>query len=137
METLICILYPDLVCWIHFGLDICVVWWIFILNCISIRHGPCQIWLIYITEIFILFFCLFNWWLLVWRWGGGSRGPRSSWRSNSSFKVCVNRKGVIEYSFITKTVSLVFLGGCFYSWGRWIGWLYVTPPWVYPVKRWS
>ena len=25
-----------------------------------------------------------------------------------SFKVCVNRKGVIEHLFLTKTVSLVF-----------------------------
>jgi hypothetical protein len=38
---------------------------------------------------------------------GGSRGPRSSWRSNRSFKVCVNRKGVMKHSFLTKTVSLV------------------------------
>ena len=38
----------------------------------------------------------------------GLRGPRSSWRSNRSFKVCVNREGVIEHSFLTKTVSLVF-----------------------------
>jgi hypothetical protein len=36
------------------------------------------------------------------------RGPRSSWRSNRSFKVCVNRKGEIKHSFLTKTVSLVF-----------------------------
>ena len=41
--------------------------------------------------------------------GGGSRGPRSSWRSNRSFKVCVNRKGVMKHSFLTKTVSLVIL----------------------------
>ena len=47
-----------------------------------------------------------NGWLLVWR-GGGSRGPRLSWRSSRSFRVYVNRKGVIKHSFFTKTVSLV------------------------------
>ena len=33
------------------------------------------------------------------------------WRSNRTFKVCVNRKGVIKHSFLTKTVSLVFFVG--------------------------
>ena len=42
-------------------------------------------------------------------WGEGSRGPRSSWRSNRSFKVCVNRKGVITHSFLTNTVSLILV----------------------------
>ena len=37
--------------------------------------------------------------------GGGSRGPRSSKRSNR----CVNRRGVMKHSFLTKTVSLVAL----------------------------
>jgi hypothetical protein len=39
--------------------------------------------------------------------GVESRGPRSYWRSNRSFKVCVNRKGVMKHLFLTKTVSLV------------------------------
>ena len=51
-------------------------------------------------------FYFFNW-LSVWRWGN-STGPGSSLRSNRSFKVCVNRKGVKKHSFLTKTVSLVF-----------------------------
>ena len=39
---------------------------------------------------------------------GMTMGPRSSWRSNRSLKVCVNSKGVMKHSFLTKTVSLVY-----------------------------
>ena len=81
---------------------------------------------------YFLFFLRVIWWLSIWRWGGVGGVPptqgvpptpppisfqsdmmvvnmavEGSWRSNRSFKVCVNRKGVMKHSFLTKTVSLV------------------------------
>jgi hypothetical protein len=45
--------------------------------------------------------------LLVCRWGGGGRGSRGHLGDQIGHSKC-NRKGLIEHSFLTKTVSLVF-----------------------------
>ena len=80
-----------------------------VLYCIFIFHtGPESRFLlnIYFSAVFKNYKNK-NWMVVGMVLGGGLRGPRSSWRSNWSFKVCVNRKRVIEHSFLTKTVSLV------------------------------
>ena len=45
------------------------------------------------APLFFFFFLMDSCWYGVWG------------RSNRSFKVCVNRKGVIKHSFLTKTVT--------------------------------